>query len=91
MAEKLEVLRKGDGWKLPSQKKIHKSGLAGRTDNENTRRASDRFLLIARAHGSSAKWFPETGYLVTEDPTEVAKEFPYEEWRDQALKEAGHI
>lgn len=89
-ADKLEVLRKGENWKLPIQNKPHHHKQASKEDGYPSRRASDYFFLLAKEHGSAAKWLPETGYLVTEDPNEVTKDFPYEQWRDQALKEAGY-
>lgn len=48
-----------------------------------------RFHEIAHRHGSHATWLPETGFLVTDDLAEPAREFPYEVWLMQAQRETG--
>lgn len=91
MADKLVVLRKGDDWKLPNQDRASQPIPISTMEGPSFRRATDQFSELAKAHGSAAIWLSETGYLVTEDPNEAARKFPYEEWRDQALKETGHL
>lgn len=46
------------------------------------------FHRIAREQGSQALWLPQTGLLVTTDPEEQAREFPYETWQEQAAAQA---
>jgi hypothetical protein len=50
------------------------------------RRIVDRFHVIARRYGSQAIWFPRMEVLVTDDDSEPAKNFPYNDWRDSAAK-----
>lgn len=46
----------------------------------------DRFHALARQYGSRAIWLCESGTLVSEDRDEPAKNFPYEQWRDNAMR-----
>lgn len=91
MAPQLEILRNGDDWKLPIQDRSAHHRPISTEESSSSRRATDRFNQLAREHGSAAIWLPETGYLITEDPAEAAKDFPYEQWRDLTLKETGRI
>jgi hypothetical protein len=90
MSSGLFVLRKGDDWKLSARNRSPESTQVS-TAQSGLPSAANRFRSIAAGHGSAATWLPETGYLVTSDPTEAARNFPYEEWREQALREAGRI
>lgn len=42
------------------------------------------FFSICRKHGSRAIWLSDVGLLLTHDPDEVAKNFPYEDWLEVA-------
>lgn len=46
----------------------------------------EKFHQIALEQGSRARWLPITGTLVTDDPHEKARHYPYEDWRREALK-----
>jgi hypothetical protein len=53
---------------------------------KDSRTAVDRFHAMARQNGSEAKWLTQTCALVTNSDDESDKNFPYEKWRDEALK-----
>lgn len=84
------ILRKGDGWTLnpwrPERRAPADSPMALNGHTEQ-RRATDLFRKIAHQHGSRAVWLPQTGMLVTQSEAERHREYPYEEWRDWAVKE----
>lgn len=44
------------------------------------------FFSICRKHGSRAFWLADVGLLVTRDPDEAAKNFPYENWLEEARR-----
>lgn len=89
----LMILRKDPSWVFKDNKRqaSEPTPISIDADTPTTNhRANNRFREIAAQHGSHAVWLPQAGLLVTDDPTEAAKSFPYEEWRDQALRETGH-
>lgn len=43
------------------------------------------FHIICRRHGSQAIWLQDLAKLMTIDPDETEKNYPYEEWLDEAL------
>lgn len=90
MPSEMFVLRKGDDWKLISHNRAPEPTLISTAEGYPPS-ASSRFRSLAAEHGSAATWLPETGYLVTTDPTEITRNFPYEQWREQALREVGRI
>lgn len=66
------VLRKGAEWQVTYQ--------------EGTVYWLVEFHRIAREHGSKAQWLPVTGTLVTLDRDEQARNLPYDQWREEALR-----
>lgn len=46
------------------------------------------FQQICREHGSNATWLPTTGMLVTTHIDEASKQFPYEQWLQEAQDKA---
>lgn len=89
----LTILRKDPSWAIKDNKRQTQDPMPISFDDDpptTNRRANDRFREIAEQHGSHAVWLPQAGLVVTDDHTEAAKAFPYEEWRDLALRETGH-
>lgn len=52
-----------------------------------SRRVVHRFHSLTRQYGSEAIWLPVNGMLVTHDPEEADKSFPYENWLKMASYE----
>ena len=50
-------------------------------------RIVSRFHYLTQQAGSQAVWLPTNGMLVTRDPQEPDKDFPYETWLQMALYE----
>lgn len=48
--------------------------------------AAHIFQEIAREEGSHATWLPEAGMVYAADAGEPSRSWPYEEWRDIALR-----
>lgn len=46
----------------------------------------EKFHQLALEHGSQARWLPVSGTLVTDDPEEAGRGYPYDDWRQEALK-----
>jgi hypothetical protein len=85
----LMILRKDPSWVFKDNKRQTSEPTPVSIDEDppaTNHRAYDRFREIAAQHGSHAVWLPQAGLLVTDDHTEAAKAFPYEEWRDLALR-----
>lgn len=51
-------------------------------------RIVDRFHVLARRNGSQAIWFPSMAMLVTDDDSESARNFPYDDWRVSVIQES---
>lgn len=86
----LYILRKGDGWTLNHGRPESRMDSENRndlTDQDTQRQVTDRFKQIAQQYGSRAVWLPQTGLLVTECASEQNGSFPYEEWREQAIRD----
>lgn len=46
----------------------------------------DRFHAIAKQYGSSARWLCQSCTLATDSQEEIGRNFPYEKWRDCAMR-----